>query len=226
NKKIKTPMKTAVVTRPQKSSSATKVAIFAGAVGFGLAAVLAVALLKLPNAGGDEQTPNPRKKITKAEQQAKSDDFVVAVDEVKTKIVDDAIAKRMAEARANAPAPEAAQAAAAPAPAAAAPAPAPRAVQVASVSRPETSRAETAAPSGGGGKRSILGPYERGEIDAAKNAGDKDLTDKIGRFSKAYDAVNEAMVANDGGKAIKNFEVALKLDEQIVGGAISKKGQE
>jgi pSer/pThr/pTyr-binding forkhead associated (FHA) protein len=216
-KKVKTPMKTAVVTRP-KASSATKVAIFAGAVGFGLAAVLAIALLKLPSAG---DTKDKKGSKTTATASKSSDDGVfVALDEVKTKIVDDAIAKRMSEVKPAAPGRDRDEQPVAREPREAA---APR--QVASVSR-----AETAAPSSGGGRRSILGPYERGEIDdaldAAQKAGDRDLTDKITKFSKIYDAANEAMVANDGGKAIKNFEAALKLDEAIVGGAISKKGQE
>jgi pSer/pThr/pTyr-binding forkhead associated (FHA) protein/tetratricopeptide (TPR) repeat protein len=217
-RKVKTPMKTAILGR-HKSSNAAKIAIFAGAVGFGLAGVLAIALLKLP--GDEAPTPRPTKRAARADATKPAEDFVVAVDEVKTKVIDDAIAKRMAEAQKpiNLKEEPAEKSAPTPAPAEKAAAPAPR--QVASVS--------SAPASSGGGKRSILGPYERGELDdaleAAQKAGEKDLAGKISAFSKAFDAAYEAENEKDGTKAIKNFEQALKIDEQIVGGAISKKGQ-
>lgn len=219
--KNRTPMKTAVVQRP-KTSSAVKVAIFAGAVGFGLAAVLAIALLKLPS------TPSKTGATGKSKMAEAADEVVVAVDEMKTRVIDEAIKKKMAErtptvddsavsAKVDAPVPGAQAPAAGPkagsAPAAAA-APAPK----------------STGPSAGGAKRSeILAPYEKGDPDAAldlaQKAGDKDLTDKLSRFIKAYEAANEAYVAGQGGPAIKNFEAALKLDEQLSGGW-SKKGAE
>lgn len=222
--KNKTPTKTAVVTRP-KTSSAVKVATFAGAVGFGLAAVLAIALLKLPAAA-----PGSRAAAAKKQMEQRADDVVVAVDEVKTRIVDEAIKKKMAEAKAAAGVDESAvsEKVDAPVPGQHQVAPAPVPAQA----QPKTVAAVTPAPAAaaGGSKRSqILAPYEKGDPDAAldlaQKAGDKDLTDKLSRFIKAYEAANEAYVAGQGGPAIKNFEIALKLDEQLSGGW-SKKGAE
>jgi len=226
--KNKTPMKTAVVQRP-KTSSAVKVAIFAGAVGFGLAAVLAIALLKLPS------TPAKKGSVAAAKQQVaeKADDVVVAIDEAKTRVIDEAIKKKMAEKMGSA-APVADESATsgkvdAPVPGQAAAAPASE-KKVASVSpAPAPSASPAPAASGGSKRAQILAPYEKGDPDAAldlaKQAGDKDLTDKLSRFIKAYETANEAYVAGQGGPAIKNFEVALKLDEQLSGGW-SKKGAE
>ena len=225
--KNKTPMKTAVVQRP-KTSSAVKVAIFAGAVGFGLAAVLAVALLKLPS------TPAKTGAAAKSKVAETADDVVVAVDEVKTRVIDEAIKKKMAEKagpsvdesavseKVDAPVPGQAVAAG-PAPAAKGSGSAGGAPAAAPAAAPKST-----AP--GGSKRAeILAPYEKGDPDAAldlaKQAGDKDLTDKLTRFIKAYETANEAYVAGQGGPAIKNFEIALKLDEQLSGGW-SKKGAE
>ncbi|MBK7859496.1 MAG: FHA domain-containing protein [Archangiaceae bacterium] len=215
-----TPLRTAVVSRPP-ASSAVKVAIFAGAVGFGLAAVLAVALLRLPGSG-----PSPRASTSpKKEVEKKADDVVVAVDEAKTRVIDEAIKRKMAEAKsaAAAPAPSDEPAAAKSEPLA--PAAAAQPQKVASVSHEATP-----APAASGTKRAqILAPYEKGDPDAAldlaQKAGDKDLTDKLSRFIKAYETANEAYVAGQGGPAIKNFEIALKLDEQLSGGW-SKKGTE
>ncbi len=229
--KNKTPHKTAVVQRP-KTSSAVKVAIFAGAVGFGLAAVLAIALLKLPS------TPS-KSGVAAAKKQAaeKADDVVVAIDEAKTRVIDEAIKKKMAERGGPPPAaaPSVDESAVsgrvdAPVPGQAAAAPAPAEKRVASASQASSSAPAPAAASSGGSKRAqILAPYEKGDPDAAldlaKQAGDKDLTDKLSKFIKAYETANEAYVAGQGGPAIKNFEVALKLDEQLSGGW-SKKGAE
>ncbi len=223
SKPRKTPPKTAIVTRA-KASNATKIAIFAGAVGFGLALVLAIAFVKLPSAVTATKSAG-------AKLEQKGDDLVVAVDEVKTRVIDDAIQKKMAErmaARAAAPAEEAQT-----------PAPsrnetAPKPISVASLSREPRESSSSSTPSSGGGgeksKRSILAPYEKGDADEslelAQKAGDKELASNLSKFIKTYDAANEAMVANQGGPAIKNFEAALKIDEQISTSGNSKKGAE
>ncbi|MBL8955827.1 MAG: FHA domain-containing protein [Myxococcaceae bacterium] len=224
--KNKTPLKTSVMQRP-KTSSAVKVAIFAGAVGFGLAAVLAIALLKLPS------TPSKTGAAAKAKVVEKTDDVVVAIDEAKTRVIDEAIKKKMAESKSAAPAPanddsntSAKVDAPIPGQTQQAAAPAPVEKKVASAG----TGSSPAPSSSGGSKRSqILAPYEKGDPDAAldlaKQAGDKDLTDKLSRFIKAYETANEAYVAGQGGPAIKQFEIALKLDEQLSGGW-SKKGAE
>jgi pSer/pThr/pTyr-binding forkhead associated (FHA) protein len=218
----KTPLRTAVVTRP-KTSSAVKIAIFAGAVGFGLAAVLAIALLKLPGSVPTKVASPALKKQVAEKIADKVDEVMVAVDETKTRVIDEAIKRKMAEIKPAAvtePTPEdsaADEKADAPA----------SGQKVASASQGQP---HEAAATGGTSKRAqILAPYEKGDPDAAldlaQKAGDKDLIDKLSRFIKAYEAANEAYVAGQGAPAIKNFEVALKLDEQLSGGW-SKKGAE
>jgi hypothetical protein len=68
----------------------------------------------------------------------------------------------------------------------------------------------------------ILAAYEKGNaeasLSAAKAAGDKELADKLTRFIQAYDAANDAMMANNGTAAIMNFQKALQLDEQLSNG--------
>lgn len=225
--KNKTPMKTAVVQRP-KTSSAVKVAIFAGAVGFGLAAVLAVALLKLPSTPTTKTGAGTSVKSAAAE---KVDDVVVAVDEVKTRVIDEAIKKKMAESKSSAVDESAVSDSKvdAPVPGAAAAAPA-QPQKVASAGQaPAAAPAPKSTAPAGSKRAEILAPYEKGDPDAAldlaKAAGDKDLTDKLSRFIKSYEAAQEAYVAGQGAPAIKNYEAALKLDEQLSGGW-SKKGAE
>jgi hypothetical protein len=155
----------------------------------------------------------------------------VAVDEAKTRVIDEAIKKKMAEAKAGA-APSVDDSAVSQK----VDAPMPGQTAAAAPSGGQKVASATAAPapaagaSGAGMKRGqILAPYEKGDPDAAldlaQKAGDKDLTDKLSRFIKAYESANEAYVAGQGGPAIKNFEIALKLDEQLSGGW-SKKGAE
>lgn len=218
-KKSQTPMKTAVVTRP-RTSSAVKVAIFAGAVGFGLAAVLAIALLKLPSSSAV--------KAKKDAVVAKAEEVEVAVDEVKTRVINDAIKKKMAERTL----PSGVAPSAVSDDKVDAPVPGNSGTSSSGTSGAKTvaSAEQTPKAAPGGSKRAtILAPYEKGDPDAslelAQKAGDKDLTDKLSKFIKAYDTANEAMVAGQGGPAIKNFEAALKLDEQLSGGW-SKKGGE
>ena len=212
----KTAMKTGIVSTRPKSSNAVKIAIFAGAVGFGLAAVLAIALIKLPGSG----QPTARALNTRGANAKAADEVVVAIEssEIKAKI-DDAIAKKMAERKVAVPI--------------AAPPASGDETRVASAHQaakndddfgdeaPATSPKKTG--SGGGNSRTaILAPFEKGDaessLELAKKGGDKDLSDKLNKFIGAYDNANDAMVANNGTLAIKNFESALKLDEQLSSG--------
>jgi pSer/pThr/pTyr-binding forkhead associated (FHA) protein len=85
-------------------------------------------------------------------------------------------------------------------------------------------RATTAAePDGDSGRRlGILAAYEKGDaersLDAAKKAGDRELAGRLAKFIEAYDAANEAMVANNGSKAIGRFQEALQIDQQLSSG--------
>lgn len=234
---------TAVVARPSgpqsaTSSNALKIAVFAGAVGFGLAAALAFALVKTMSSSSS--------------QPAKGAEVVASVPKSsKDKLIDDAIRKKMAEqaAQPKAAKPEPKEEPAAdvePEVEAEAPvvkasrpssppvvrtAPSVAKIAMATKSRPAPAKNESSddeeeddsAAKGGGAKRTqILAAYEKGNaeasLEAAKKAGDKDLTDKLTRFVTAYDAANDAMMANNGSAAIMNFQKALQLDEQLSSG--------
>ncbi len=203
----------------QKSNNMFKVAIFAGAMGFGLAGVLAFALVK----GVGNHTPV--KIQPKGGMKAAEPEMDIAVDDVKVKQakqVDDAIAKKMAEKQGAKPA--VAQKEEAPA---ASPNEAPKPVMVAKATAParkaedeEEAPAPKASPSAK--KAAILSAYEKGNaegsLDAARKANDKELTTKLTEFITAYEAADGAVNSNNGGAAIKNFEKALKLDEQLSSG--------
>lgn len=225
---------TAVVARPSgpqqatPSTTALKIAVFAGAVGFSLAAVLAFALVKamsndrapvaVATAPTSEKSEKDRLideaiKRKMADQPAAAEKAAPQEEEV---VVDEAAVSVKEQPKApavvRAPVVTAAPKVAAIAPKKAAPKPA-----------AEEEDAEEAAPKAGGNKRAqILAAYEKGNaeasLDAAKKAGDKELTDKLSRFIAAYDAANDAMMSNNGSAAIANFQKALQLDEQLSSG--------
>ncbi len=213
---------------PKKSSSIVKVAIFAGAMGFGLAGVLAFALVK----GVGTPTPN---KVAGSKGKAAEPEFNIAVDDVKVqqnKKVDDAIARKMKEKEvANAAVAAEKRAAAekdepvekAYEDRSAKPIVAARAVTASPKKAAEDEEAPAAkAASPSAKKAAILSAYEKGNaegsLDAAKKAGDRELTAKLTEFIGVYEAAENAVVANNGGNAIKNFEKALKFDEQLSSG--------
>lgn len=238
----KSRISTAVVARPSNpqpettqpnapSSTALKIAVFAGAVGFSLAAVLAFALVKTMS--NDKASPTTVAASDKNNNAEKSD---------KSKLIDDAIKRKMAEQpseknTAAAPAeddvvsddgvtvkeqPKAPSVIRAPMVT-----PAPRVASAtpkkAAAAKSEDDEEEAPAKSAGGNKRTqILAAYEKGNaeasLEAAKKAGDKDLSDKLSRFIAAYDAANDAMMSNNGSAAIANFQKALQLDEGLSSG--------
>ncbi|MFO0597042.1 MAG: FHA domain-containing protein [Myxococcaceae bacterium] len=241
-KSTKARVSTAVVARPpsergQPSSTALKIAVFAGAVGFSLAAVLAFALVKTMSSDkpGGAVVTKGGKAVAGAED--KGD---------RAKLIDEAIKRKMQE-QASAPKkaapepepsddteisaddsvtvkeqPKAPVVAKAPVVTAA-----PKALNASpkKSAKNDDDDEEDAAPakSGGGSKRAqILAPYEKGNaegsLELAKKAGDKDLGDKLMKFISAYDAANDAMMANNGTAAIANFQKALQLDEQLSSG--------
>ena len=233
-KATKSRISTAVVARPEPttapSSTALKIAVFAGAVGFSLAAVLAFALVKTMS--GDK-TPT----TTTVSAADKSD---------KSKLIDEAIKKKMAEPRVAAvkAQPAAAQEedlvvaddtvtvkeqAKAPSVAKApvvssAPRVAVATPKKAAAAKTDDDEEEDAPAKGGGSNKrtQILAAYEKGNaeasLEAAKKAGDKELSDKLSRFIAAYDAANDAMLSNNGSAAIANFQKALALDEGLSSG--------
>lgn len=244
----KSRISTAVVARPSgpqpgPTTTALKIAVFAGAVGFSLAAVLAFALVKTMSS--DKPAPTTVASKSGAAVEDKSD---------RARLIDEAIKKKMAEkpvAKA-APKPEPEPAAeeepvieaddsvnvkeqpraAAPVvakapvvtPVAPKAAPAPRKAAPAAAKNDDEDEEDAAPAKGAGGNKraQILAPYEKGNaessLDLAKKAGDKELTDKLSRFIAAYDAANDAMMSNNGNAAIANFQKALQLDEQLSSG--------
>ena len=236
-KATKSRISTAVVARHEPapaapSPTALKIAVFAGAVGFSLAAVLAFALVKTMS--GDKTAPT-----TVAAAPEKTD---------KAKLIDEAIKRKMAETPNRvvvkpAPAqeedlveaddtvtvkeqPKAPSVAKAPsvsaAPRIAAPGKAAPAKAAASAEDEEEDDAPAAKGVGGNKRGQILAAYEKGNaeasLEAAKKAGDKELSDKLSRFIAAYDAANDAMMSNNGSAAIANFQKALQLDEGLSSG--------
>ncbi len=238
-KPMKTSLKTAVVNRQHHttttrtpSSNVVKVAIFAGAIGFGLAGVMAFAFMK--NAGAPAAKVLADKGKTTGTGNTAAD-IGISMDEVKVqqnKKIDDAISRKMQEKQAAA---KAAAAAAAPKDTEEAPSESTgdeRKAKPVVVARATTGSkkaagsdddAEAPAKAAPSAKRTaILSQYEKGNADgsleAAKKAGDRDLGGKLQDFVTAYGAAEEAVQANNGGAAIKNFERALKLDEQLSSG--------
>lgn len=258
-KSTKARISTDVVSRPSApqaavapSPTALKIAVFAGAVGFSLAAVLAFAMVKM-----NADSPSSAAARPAAGTAPEAEPLAAAPEKSeKDQLIDEAIRKKMQEeppARAAAPeeelveaeaavtVKEAPRAAAAPVEVAKAevvkaptvtPAPMPAAFKVAAAApkkapapKPTASEEDeeaSAAPAPGARRSQILAAYEKGNaeasLEAAKKAGDKDLTDKLARFIAAYDAANDAFSSNNGGAAITNFQKALKLDEQLSSG--------
>ncbi len=236
---------TAVVARPSystgqmraaNSNRMVKIAVFAGAVGFGLAAVLAFALIKM--ATGGSTASSSKEKASKT----------AAIAEVPNDAITEALKKKQAESRAvvvvkNDPPPAAPEEAVPEEPSiddspavvrsvpgvapSVAPAKAnrtgsPKRVAAASPRASSGDDEESAAPAKGGKRSQILAPYERGNaegsLELAKASGEKELSDKLLKFISAYDAGQEALLSNNGTVAIKEFTKALALDEQLSSG--------
>lgn len=220
--------------RPSNANRMVKIAVFAGAVGFGLAAVLAFALIRMATGTG---TAAPEKSAKGAIAAVEKNDDPIA----------EALKRKQAEGKAAAAPTRRAPVEEAPAeeptiddspavvktmggsapsvaPARSAPAPtrvatARRTVGKAAASGDDEEESGTR----GGAKRSqVLAPYERGNaegsLELAKSAGDKELSDKLLKFISAYDSGQEALLSNNGTVAIKEFTKALALDEQLSSG--------
>jgi pSer/pThr/pTyr-binding forkhead associated (FHA) protein/tetratricopeptide (TPR) repeat protein len=223
---------TAVPSRARSGmSNAVKVALFAGAVGAGIAATLVYAFIRTtPTA----ETPAPAE-VVAAEaapveaapvaRRAVIEEEPVVVDVVKSGARADREMARVPEA-----APAAAPVAAKAAPVAAAPALAlrkPTAVERAPAAAP-AEQAEEAAPAEGYNaaanpqRATILARYESGKVDlaieAAEAAGDKALTADLVKFRDAFAAGKEAREAGDVAGALKQFGVAQKIDEKLSSG--------
>lgn len=237
-------MATAVVARPPhtgqiRTSSASrmvKIAVFAGAVGFGLAAVLAFALIRMATGTGTASAPTT--------ERASSPRVVVAAANEPTDAIAQALQRKQAEKPvviAQAAPPETpteeptfddrpatvkmAQPNPSVMPARAAPpsrAVATKRAAIVAAAREAREARDDDAPKAGPKRTQILAPYERGNaegsLELAKTAGDKELSDKLLKFIAAYDSGQEALLSNNGTVAIKEFTKALSLDEQLSSG--------
>jgi hypothetical protein len=218
-------------------SNAVKVALFAGAVGAGIAATLVYAFVR--TAPGSETaaaaevagTEAPAAEQAPVARRAVIEEEAVVVDVVKSGARADRELPQEAEsapsARPMAPAPVPAIARSAPL--AAAPAGAlrkPTATERAPVPAPEQS--EEAVPAEGYNaaanpqRTTILARYESGKVDmaieAAESAGDKALAADLVKFRDAFAAGKEARESGDVAGALKQFGVAQKIDEKLSSG--------
>ncbi|MBE2248456.1 MAG: FHA domain-containing protein [Myxococcus sp.] len=239
---------TAVVARPMQHTSSTvrpvnsnrmvKIAVFAGAVGFGLAAVLAFALIRMATGTA---APAPDKAARAAVVVAEPEDAIatalkrkqaagkpVVVVAARPEPVDEVPAAEE-PAIDDSPAVVRTVPGVAPSVAPARAAPAVNKIAAAAKRASKGAAAATTADdedegsSKGTAKRTqVLAPYERGNaegsLELAKSAGDKELSDKLLKFISAYDAGQEALISNNGTVAIKEFTKALALDEQLSSG--------
>ncbi len=207
-----------------KGNNALKIAVFAGAVGFGLAAALAFALVKM-------MTSNP----VALDKQPTDSVVGSAQGNDRERMINEAITRKMNEQRnprspsgSNDDAPILMPRADKSAPLVLMPRanqqPTPK-----TASRPRTSPVPQSQSgdddegSAGGSKRTqIMAPYERGNAEAslelAKKAGEKELSDKLTKFIQAFDTANDAMVSGNGTVAINSFQKALALDETLSSG--------
>ncbi len=236
------------VTQPARSGNGLKIAIAAGAGGFVLATVLAFALVKATLGGPSAPAVDKKTgKATAAASSASSADRNKAIqDAIARKMKENEAAAAKAEAAQPAAEAEAEAAVEASAPVVvvrkeekkAAPAPRPASPQVAKLAlaaakKPGSAAGKAAddafgddddasAASGSPKKGAILAPYERGNaegsLELAKKAGDKELVQKLTKFLQVYEAAQDAMMSNNGTAAIKNFTLALQLDEQLSSG--------
>lgn len=231
DKSFKARQHTSVVARTQgavtdvrraRTSNVIKIAVFAGAVGFGLAATLALGLVKLMTTQPVAASPS-----LEASAPGVTD---------RERMIQDAISRKMNEQRAAPAPPSSADEPPLAMPRAEKSAPLvlmPRAPSPAVVHAPAAVRSrpsndapeedEAMATSPGGTKRTqVLAPYERGNaevaLELAKKAGDRELTDKLSKFIQLFDSANDAMVNGNGTLAIANFHKALALDEMLSSG--------
>lgn len=223
--------------RPVSSNRMVKIAVFAGAVGFGLAAVLAFALIRMATGTSTASAPEKNAKATIAAAEAPTDAIAealkrkqavgkIVVAPVKREVVEEA---PVAEEPAIDDGPTTVKTMPGAAPSVAPARAAPAVNRVALAARRAAKGAAAASsddedsePKAGGKRSQVLAPYERGNaegsLELAKSAGDKELSDKLLKFISAYDAGQEALISNNGTVAIKEFTKALALDEQLSSG--------
>jgi|CXWL01.1.fsa_nt_gi pSer/pThr/pTyr-binding forkhead associated (FHA) protein len=206
--KIKSKAATTAIVRKVRRPNAVRLAFFAGAVGFGLAAMFGLAVWKMPT--GVSFNPLP------------ADRALTAAD--KEKQIQDAIERKMAE---KTGAEDSVRLDVDPVPYDAS-----REKRSGSSTRSGTpSKGADPFADAPGSKKTgtepakkagLPAPYLSGDAAAAvteaQKSGDAQLTQKLQKFLETYEAAQAAVVANNGNQAIKGFEAALRLDAGLSGG--------
>lgn len=239
--KVKKASPTAIV-RKARSPSSLRWMFFAGAVGFGLAAMLGIALWKFPARVSYRPMPEKVAAAQAPPEAAPAD----APTNAREKQIQEAIAQKMNQQAVAKAADTKAEKVRVEVEAVPVPVPvdserektaaadsktaekkksadpfddAPGAFRRAVDGAKETSKEpakDTAKKAG------VPSPYLMGDVEAAlteaKSAGDDAVVKKLEKFSTAYEAAKAAVVANNGTLAIKSFETALKVDEGLSGG--------
>lgn len=232
--KQRTHLPTAVVRRDlgEPKTNAFKVAMVAGGVGFGLAAVLVFALVKTMAPDVAPLRKLAASALPTARVAAPVNDLVIEAGEaVVTPENRRKVAESLSRKEQEIAAKRAAEAPAAPAesaPAEKSPAPA----KVAEARGPshapapkEPARAEKAEsePAPKAGRAAILKDYLAGDassaLAAAKDAGDAELSAKLAAFNTAYAAAKSAVEGNNGNAAIRSYEKALAVDKDLSKGS-------
>jgi hypothetical protein len=221
-------------SRPRRRrSSVVRIGVVGGVVGFGLAGVFTFAVLKMTRGPSYKELPaSANAAHTAAPGPAMNEKDTDAVNARIKRAMDEASAKEQAlRASAKPEAEEPKSKAAASAPSAAPSGKHLTATRVASRGSHGSSAADDSpAPAKSGHDPEVLSRYEEGDLPGAlslaKDQGDRDLTNKLQRFSSAYEAAKGALAAKDGTGAVRNFTAALKADEQLSKGSPGKLGIE
>ncbi|MGQ0505341.1 MAG: FHA domain-containing protein, partial [Myxococcaceae bacterium] len=195
----------------QKPRNALRIALFGGALGFGVAAVVMFAVLR-PN---DPTYQNAAKPSTPPPAAVKTEAPAAApkppADPVSEKINKLMAEKAKQESSVSPKSP----------------------IGSASTRRadPKPGRLvdDAPVPKAGGRRSAILSKYDAGDVAGAlamaKQAGDTDLATRISSFQARYDRAQDAMAQQDGGAAITHLKSALEMDKKISSG-FSKFGTE
>lgn len=224
--KQKQHLPTSVVRRRDPGSSPLKVAMIAGLIGFIIAGGLIFVLVKTTTPGGLElrkvlpEAAKPKAAPEPENVQIELSDAVIKQE------VTQALEKKQAERQA----------------AAAAKADAEgkkldekgddkseKADKVASVSSSKKDKEKEAAePKGGSKKDKLLAQYAKGDAEgalkAAKAADENALASRLSAFVAAHDAAKDALDSNNGTQAIRKFELALKIDQELGKGETTSYG--
>lgn len=250
--KLRGPLQAAQAPQPDsktkkphgKRKGTMRVAVFASAMGFGLAGVLAVVLLKFPSTPRYQNLAPDSPPAPAASVEIASAPVVTQEEKVQ-----EAVRRAMEEGKVAAETPRPAEVE--PAPSVVEPEQSGAETEAAGAKRAPEIKAEPArlakaatkpeakakareeardedrsereaAPVKPTGEREPLKRYEAGDlggaIEAASRADQQELVAKLTKFRNAYEGAQAAVKAGNGTTAIQNYTAALELDEQLSSG--------